>query len=114
MDAYELIAEAIRTKRQVYARYHGADRVFSPHALGTKNGKPHLLAYQFAGESRSGLPEGGEWRCLNLEEVEEITIQAGPWHSAANVFNPQTCLDVIDLTVEPFPPYGAGEATPSS
>jgi hypothetical protein len=114
MDAYELIAEAIRTRHQVHARYHGAERVFSPHALGTKNGTPHLLAYQFAGGSRSGLPEGGEWRCLNLEDLEEISLHVGTWHSAANVFNPQTCLDEIDVAVEPFPPYGATEPTPAT
>ena len=105
MDAYELIAEAIRTKQQVNARYLGAERVFSPHALGTKHGTPHVLVYQFAGESRSGIPEGGEWRCLNLADLEDVTLRPGPWHSAANVFNPQTCLDEIDVTVEPFPPY---------
>jgi hypothetical protein len=114
MDAYELITEAIRAKQQVNARYHGVERVFAPHALGTKLGRPHVLAYQFAGESRSGLPEGGEWRCLNLEELEEIALRPGPWHSAANVFNPQSCLDDIDVAVEPFPPYSSPEPAPAT
>jgi hypothetical protein len=114
MDAYELIAEAIRSKRQVQAQYHGAERVLAPHALGTKHGQPHLLAYQFAGGSQSGLPEGGEWRCLKLEDLEDITLQPGPWHSAANVFNPQTCLDDVDVAVEPFPPYGSPVPAPST
>ena len=112
MDAYELIVEAIRTRQQVTARYLGAERVFSPHALGTKHGKPHVLAYQFAGESRSGLPAGGEWRCLNLEDLEEIALHPGPWHSAANVFNPQSCLDDVAVAVEPFPPSGARQSVP--
>jgi hypothetical protein len=114
MDRYELIAEAIRTKQHVRARYQGAARVLAPHALGTKRGTPHVLAYQFAGESRSGLPEGGEWRCLNLEELEDVSLQPGPWHSAANVFNPQSCLDEIDVAVEPFPPYGSSEPAPAT
>jgi hypothetical protein len=105
MDTYELLAEAIRTKQQVHARYQGTRRVFSPHALGTKRGARHLLAYQFAGESRSGLPPEGEWRCLNVDDLDDITLQPGPWHSAANAFNVQSCLDEVELAAEPFPPY---------
>jgi hypothetical protein len=114
MDVYEMIAEAIRTRQQIHARCHGAARVLCPHALGTKGGTPHVLAYQFAGESRSGLPEAGEWRCLNLAELEGIAMHPGPWHSAANVFNPQSCLDEVDIAVEPFPPYHSRDSAPAT
>ena len=36
MDAYSILSEAISTKQQVVARYHDEERIFSPHALGTK------------------------------------------------------------------------------
>ena len=68
MDAYTVLTEAITTKQQVIARYHGEERLFSPHALGTKRGVAHVLVYQYAGGSHTGLPPGGEWRCLNVED----------------------------------------------
>jgi hypothetical protein len=109
MDAYRTLAEAIGTRQQVIARYAGEERVFSPHALGTKRGVAHVLVYQYAGGSRSGLPEGGEWRCLNLDELRDIRLEAGSWHTAPNVFNPQTCLDDVEVVVDPLPPRKASE-----
>jgi hypothetical protein len=108
MDTYQMLAEAIAAKQQVVARYHGEERVFSPHALGTKGGATHVLVYQFAGGSRSGLPPEGEWRCLNLDELADIRVESGAWRTAPNVFNPQSCLDAIDVLAEPLPPRVAG------
>lgn len=104
MDAYETLAEAIRTKQRVVARYGGEKRVFSPHALGTKGGACRVLVYQFAGGSRTGLPPGGEWRCLDLDELGDIRPEPGAWHTAPNVFNPQTCLDEVEVVADPLPP----------
>ena len=59
MDTYSILSEAISTKQQVVARYHDEERIFSPHALGTKRGTFHVLVYQYAGGSRTGLPIGG-------------------------------------------------------
>jgi hypothetical protein len=44
--------------------------------------------------------------------LEKITLRPGTWHSAANVFNPQSCLDDADVAVEPFPPYESRQAAP--
>ena len=107
METYARLRQAIQEKRQVVARYDGAVREFCPHALGTKRGERHVLAYQFGGESASGLPPGGEWRCLAVDELADVEVRAGEWHSAPNVFNPQSCLDEVDLAVEPFPPVEA-------
>lgn len=107
MDAYQMLAEAIAAKQQVAARYHGEARVFSPHALGMKRGVAHVLVYQFAGGSQSGLPPEGEWRCFSLEELSHIQVESGAWHTAENVFNPQSCLDEIDVLAEPLPPRAA-------
>jgi hypothetical protein len=104
MDAYTILAEAINGKQQVVARYHDEERIFSPHALGTKQGVAHVLVYQYAGGSRTGLPPGGEWRCLNVEELSEIRLEPGAWRTAENVFNPQTCLDEVDVLADPLPP----------
>ena len=104
MDAYQILAEAIRAKRQVIARYGGEERVFSPHALGTKRGAYHVLVYQYGGGSRTGLPPGGEWRCLDLAGLSDLRPEPGAWHTAPNVFNPQSCLDEVEVVADPLPP----------
>lgn len=106
MDTYTLLAEAIRNKQQVSARYHDEERIFSPHALGTEHGIEHVLVYQLAGGRVTGLPPGGEWRCLSGDELSEPRLEPGTWHTAPIVFNPQTCLDDVDVVAEPLPPRG--------
>jgi hypothetical protein len=106
MDPYALLAEAIRGRQQVVARYQGEERVFSPHALGTKGGASRVLVFQYGGGSESGLPPGGEWRCLIVDDLHDIRLESGAWHTAANVFNPQTCLDDIEVVIDPLPPRG--------
>jgi hypothetical protein len=103
-DNYRILAEAINSKQQVVARYHDEERIFSPHALGTKGDATHVLVYQYAGGSQSGLPAGGEWRCLNVDELSHIRLESGAWRTAPNVFNPQTCLDEVDVIADPLPP----------
>lgn len=104
MDAYTILTEAISTRQQVSARYNDEVRTFSPHALGTKRGVAHVLVFQYAGGSQSGLPPGGEWRCLDVDRLSDIRLETGPWRTATNVFNPQTCLDEIDVLADPLPP----------
>ena len=110
MDAYQILAEAIRAKQQVVAVYDGEERVFSPHALGTKRGVAHVLVFQYAGGSRTGLPPGGEWRCLELDGLSSLRTEPGAWRTAPNVFNPQSCLDEIEVVADPLPPRSAPNA----
>ncbi len=104
MDNYALLEQAIERRAQVIATYDGAAREFCPHALGTKNGTHHVLAYQFGGGSAHGLPPNGEWRCFAMDRLTNLTMRPGPWHTAPNIFNPQSCLDTIDVVVQPAPP----------
>lgn len=104
MDTYAILAEAISTKQQVVAHYHDEERIFSPHALGTKGNATHVLVYQYAGGSQTGLPPGGEWRCLDVEELDDPRLEPGPWRTGPNVFNPQSCLDEIEVLADPLPP----------
>lgn len=103
MDNYDVLASAIEERRPLVGLYDGRRREFCPHAIGTKRGEPHVLVYQTGGESKSGLPEGGEWRCLRVDELDEVEDGAGPWQTSANLFNPQSCLDEIDEVAQPFP-----------
>lgn len=102
MDVYALIRQAILDKDIIIATYNGHRREFCPHVLGRKNGVAHVLGYQFAGESSSGLEPNGSphnWRCMEVRKLRNVTVQKGNWHSAPNHGQPQSCVDVIDVEV---------------
>ena len=97
MDAYSIVRQAILDQAQVVATYGGHRRQMCPHVIGTKGGRRQALFFQFAGSSRSGLPAGGEWRCLPVDGLSDVVSQAGRWYPAAPHARPQTCVDVIDV-----------------
>ena len=101
MFTYDPIRDAIRHKQQIVATYKGYPRVLCPYALGRgKDGRERALFYQVGGSSSKGLPLGGEWRCLILDELTNVSAQSGPWTYVANwKDNTQTCLDVITTEV---------------
>lgn len=101
-DTYSLIRQAIQNKEQVIATYQGHEREMCPHVLGTKKGRQQALFYQFEGTSKSGLrPDGSpeNWRCIFIDELENVRTREGPWHTAPNHSRPQTCVDQIDVEV---------------
>jgi hypothetical protein len=107
MDIEALLEHAIVHREQVVAIYEGVVREFCPHALGTKQHRRHVLVYQFAGSSTSSLPPNGQWRCFAVDRLVNAYGRPGPWHTAANLLNAQSCLDVVDAVVQPLPPVGA-------
>lgn len=104
-EIYDLFAKAIRTRRQVYCHYAGSERALCPHILGHSKGQEVALAFQFGGESRSGLPAGGQWRCLYLDGVSAGRLHEGSWHTGSLHGQPQFCVDSVDLDVNPQSPY---------
>jgi hypothetical protein len=103
MDTYALLERAIAEREQVTATYNGLARAFCPHALGLKGEVRHVLAFQFAGASKRGLPPGGDWRCFDIARLTNVATRPGPWHTDANLFNPQSCIDTIEALVQPLP-----------
>lgn len=96
---YQLFHDAIAGRKQVTCSYQGLSRELCPHVLGHKQGQETALTYQFAGQSASGLPPGGEWRCLLLLQVHSAQLRDGPWYSRPHT-QPQTCVDIIDVAVD--------------
>jgi hypothetical protein len=97
------IKQAITNKQIVCATYHGHYREMCPHTLGwSKTGKEHALLYQFAGSSSSGLePDGSyqNWRCVDIDQLMDVTVKDGHWHTAANHSRKQTCVANVDIEV---------------
>jgi hypothetical protein len=97
---YSLIRQAILDRSQVRATYQGRFREMCPHALGTKNGRQQALFFQFAGESNRGLPPGGDWRCLPLDGLTDVSLHEGPWHTDDRYDQTQSCIDEIDVALD--------------
>jgi len=102
LSTYELLREAILTRRQVWAVYQGLRRGFCPHLLGAKGSELHCLGYQFLGESASGaiMPSSTDnWRCFAVDGLSEVSLREGPWFTAVNWDRRQACVDWIDVEV---------------
>jgi hypothetical protein len=102
---YDLFAEAIASRKQILCTYDGYPRELCPHILGHTKGQEVALTYQFGGQSKSGLPRGGEWRCLSLSKVRNAQLRDGPWHAGSSHTQPQPCVESVDLDVNPLSPY---------
>ena len=100
---YSLLREAILKQKQVVLVYQGYEREVCPHVIGLKNGKQHVLTYQFAGGSKGGLPPEGQWRCMDVRDIRSATLRDGSWHTGSSHTQPQTCVDVIDVQVQLTP-----------
>jgi hypothetical protein len=98
-DTYALVRRAIEERRQVHATYAGHRRRMCPHVIGTRAGQQRALFFQFAGGSSRGLPPEGDWRCLPLDGLGDVSIHAGPWHTRAHS-EPQHCVEDVDLEIE--------------
>jgi hypothetical protein len=101
-SVYEIVRKAIADKHTVVATYQGHVREMCPHVIGQKNGREQALFYQFGGTSNSGPIVPGaanNWRCIPLDGLSQVSTRPGPWHTAANHSQAQTCVDQIDLEV---------------
>ena len=81
--------------------YDGFTRELCPVILGHSRGHEKALTYQFGGDSKSGLPRDGEWRCLWLSKVSDARLRDGRWHTGASHTQPQGCVEDVDLDINP-------------
>jgi hypothetical protein len=99
-NVYQIVRDAIVNKRQIVERYNDFVREMCPHCIGKgKNGQEMALFFQFAGGSKSGLPPEGEWRCIDLRELTDVTAREGQWHTDDSHKKSQTCVKQIDVEV---------------
>jgi len=96
---YSLVRQAILEKKQVHAVFAGLPRRLCPHVIGAKNGRPQALFFQFGGSSRRGPLPAGDWRCLPIDQLTDVSIHEGSWRTRRHT-QPQSCVDEVDLEVE--------------
>jgi hypothetical protein len=103
---YALFERAMLLRKPLHCMYGGHPRELCPIVLGhSHDGEEKALTYQFGGGSSSGLPRGGEWRCLWVSKVSGAELRDGPWIAGASHTQPQGCVDVVDIDVNPESPY---------
>jgi len=102
---YTLFERAMRLRRPMFCMYGGHPRELCPVIFGHSQGREKALTYQFGGGSSSGLPRGGEWRCLWLSKVSRLELRDGPWIAGSSHTQPQGCVEIVDLDVNPASPY---------
>ena len=103
--AYQLFEQAMTSRKQVLCSYDGHFRELCPVILGRTNGQEVALVYQFGGQSKSGLPPRGQWKCLLLSKVSNILLRDDPWHTGSGHNKAQHCVQEVDLDVNPTSPY---------
>jgi len=104
-SVYTLFVQAMAGRMQIHCEYNGYRRELCAVILGHSSGQEKALTFQFGGESKSGLPRGGEWRCLWLEKVSDVRLRDGPWFAGSSHTQPQGCVEVVDIDVNPSSPY---------
>jgi len=104
-STYDLFEQAMRSRKQIVCMYDGYPRELCPVILGHSQGQEKALTYQFGGQSKSGLPKAGEWRCLFLSKVSNVQLRDGRWFVGSTHTQPQGCVEIVDLDVNPSSPY---------
>jgi hypothetical protein len=104
-QTYRLFEQAMRLSKQILCMYDGYPRELCPIILGHSQGQEKALTYQFSGQSKSGLPSGGEWRCLWLSKISNVQLRDGPLLVGSRHTRPQGCVQDVDLDANPASPY---------
>jgi hypothetical protein len=104
-SAYKLFEQAMTARKQILCTYNGRPRELCPIILGHSQGREKALTYQVGGQSNKGLPPRGQWRCLWLSAVTNVRLRDGPWHAGDSHHQPQGCVEIVDLDVNPKSPY---------
>jgi hypothetical protein len=102
---YKLFEQAMIDGKQILCTYRGRHRELRPIILGHSKGREKALTYQFGGQSNTDLPPGGQWRCLWLSEVRDVRPRDGHWYVGNRHNQPQDCVEIVDLDVNPESPY---------
>jgi hypothetical protein len=95
---WAVLHEALDVRRPVRARYHGRLRVLCPHAIGWKNGRAKVLAFQAAViDAQSSDPVG--WRSLFVDEIEDAELSDDNWRTADNYTPLTTGIDTLSAAL---------------
>jgi hypothetical protein len=101
MNAWSLLAGAIRNRVPVGFTYRGAQRVACPHKLGyDTNGRAKVLVCQTGGDGHGGTGSDDDWRCLFVDLMRNVAIVEGPFQTPGNYSaGVPTCMASVAVEV---------------
>jgi hypothetical protein len=112
--AWPVLEAALRQRRPVRVSYHGKQRLVCPHALGWKNNRPMLLAFQSGGQTTTAvLPADPRkrWRCMFVDEIDHAVAAepASAWATADNynASHPFNAIDEVSIAITSSDPLQA-------
>jgi len=111
--AWAVLEAALRQRRPVCVSYHGRQRLVCPHALGWKNNRPMLLAYQSGGQTSAGALSADprkRWRCMFVDEVDQVVAaEPATWGTADNynASHPFNAIDEVTIAITSGDPLQA-------
>ena len=95
--AWSVLEQALVQRRPVHANYHGRIRLLCPHALGWKDGRAKVLAYQ--ADSTTAHDPTQQWRSMFIDEIKDAVITSDPWHTADNYTPVTNGINELDLHI---------------
>jgi hypothetical protein len=72
--------------------------------LGHSQGLEKALVYQFAGSTSKGPLAAPEWKCFFVSKMGVVEIREDAWQSGDLHRKRQSCVEIVDLDVNPFSP----------
>lgn len=102
---YDLIVKAMLQLRPMICVYKGHPRMFCPIILGHSKGQEKTLVFQFGGSTTNGPLRRPDWKCFFVAELRELALHEGTWQSGGSHREGQTCVEIVDLDVNPHSPY---------
>ena len=99
-SAYQAVRAAMQARSPAVCMYQGYEREICFHCIGYGgDGGEKALGFQYAGGSSKGLPPGGQWRCLDLGQLQQVRSKDGVWHSGEGHSKPQSCVKDVHYEV---------------
>jgi hypothetical protein len=95
---YQIIRDAIKDRACLTAHYEDYVRFFSPHALGNNSsGAPVVVAYQYGGGRKGGLPVGGDWATFYIDGLSNVQRNGNVWRPGRFTRKPIDVLKQLDI-----------------
>lgn len=100
--AYQLLLQSLNERKPCYALYDNLPRYICPHVIGWKGTEEQVLCWQYAGQSSQPLPTQGQWKCLTVSKLSQLSIIDEPWHygEKGKTGTPTFCVDKVEVQID--------------
>ena len=99
--SYVMLRRAIEERHSLTAYYDSYVRHFSPHIIGLdRQSWPAIIAYQYGGGRRGGLPAQGDWCFFHVWGLSDLRLNDDPWTAGPSHGKPRHLIAKVDLQAD--------------